>query len=352
MINPLISIIVPVYNVEHYLSDCLDSLVKQSYKNLEIICINDESPDNSHKILEEYSQTDSRIIVINQKNTGISGARNRGIKAATGDYIMFLDSDDWLELNTCEISLDTVQRYNADVVFWSYVKEYPGHSIRKKIFSENTIEFSDSDVKEKLQRRFCGLYNEELKHPENADAIVPVWGKLYKAELIKKHNVSFVDLNLIGTSEDALFNFQLFNFVTKAVFLNKDLNHYRKYNPSSITTIYKPKLYKQWLHLFDLMDKIIIENNLNKTFTQALNNRVALSIIGLGLNEISRDTTHLNKINTVKEIIISDKYKKAYKDLTLEYFPIHWKVFFFLAKCGNSIGLYLLLNIIKKIIKS
>ena len=92
--TPKVSVIIPVYNVEKYLQKCLDSVINQTYKNLEIICVDDGSPDNSGGILDAYAQNDSRIIVIHQENAGVSAARNRGLDAATGEYIAFVDSDD------------------------------------------------------------------------------------------------------------------------------------------------------------------------------------------------------------------------------------------------------------------
>jgi len=350
MSNPKISIIVPVYNVEKYLSQCIDSLINQTYTNIEIIFINDESPDNSKRILEEYVLKDYRIKIINQENTGLSKARNKGIEAATGDYIMFVDSDDWLELNSCEVAISFLLKYCADVVLWSYIREFPNNSQPKRIFNEDIIIFSYPEVKQKLHRRFCGLLNEELRHPENADALGTVWGKLYKTELIKRHKIQFIDLNLIGTSEDALFNFCLFNHVSKAVYINEYFNHYRKDNATSLTTKIKPKLFTQWLNLFELMKKNIDDNGLDETYKQALDNRVALSIIGLGLNELAGEGSFETRIKAIKRIVTSERYIEAYKKLTLKYFPIYWKVFFICAKFRFSIGIYILLIIIKKMI--
>ena len=100
-----ISVIIPIYNVEKYLSKCLDSVINQTYKNLEIICVNDGSPDNCHQILEEYKNKDSRIVVIEQENGGEGSARNRGIRAVTGNYIAFVDPDDWVELDFYETAI-------------------------------------------------------------------------------------------------------------------------------------------------------------------------------------------------------------------------------------------------------
>ena len=114
-IAPLVSIIIPVYNVEKYLIECLDSCLNQTLQNIEIICIDDASTDNSSKILEEYAQKDSRIILIKQKiNKGQGIAKNLGINIATGKYLMFLDSDDWLELNAVELTYNQICRNKND----------------------------------------------------------------------------------------------------------------------------------------------------------------------------------------------------------------------------------------------
>ena len=97
MIYPLVSIVIPVFNVEKYLSECLDSVISQNYDNLEIICVNDGSTDNSYRILERYQKGDQRIVLINQNNLGLAAARNTGLRFANGSFVMFVDSDDWIE---------------------------------------------------------------------------------------------------------------------------------------------------------------------------------------------------------------------------------------------------------------
>ncbi len=113
---PKISIIVPVYNVEKYLSTCLDSLINQTLKDIEIICINDGSTDNSLNILNEYAQKDTRIVVIYKENSGPGSCRNLGIEKATGKYIQFVDSDDWIEKETCEICYQKALEHSVDMV--------------------------------------------------------------------------------------------------------------------------------------------------------------------------------------------------------------------------------------------
>ena len=346
--KPLVSIIVPVYNVEDYLEKCLDNLICQTYENIEIILIDDGSTDKSSQICDEYAAKDS-IAVIHKTNEGVSAARNDGLKAANGQLIMFVDSDDWIETDTCEIAVSAMEESGADVVMWSYISENNGNQSPKTIFGSDTV-FEGTDVTEKLHRRLFGLMGEELAHPEYADSLCPVWGKLYKKELIMNNNISFVGLSEIGSYEDGLFNIEVFSQIKKAVYLNKCLYHYRKDNNVSLTKTYKQNLYAQWQNLFDLMQKYIDKNNLPSDYQSALNNRIALSILGLGLNIMSCNCSAVKKIKMIKEIIKSERYKKAYKDLCFNYFPVHWKLFYGCAKYKFATGVYGLLFVIQKIL--
>ncbi len=124
-----ISVIVPVYNTEKYLANCLDSIINQTYKNLEIIVINDGSTDNSKAILNKYAQKEPRLKIIVQKNQGLSGARNSGLKIASGDFITFIDSDDMVEPKMFEKMLDALQETNADVAVCSFKEIFPDGTI-------------------------------------------------------------------------------------------------------------------------------------------------------------------------------------------------------------------------------
>ena len=124
MAEPKISIIVPVYNVEEYLEKCIESLIGQTYTNIEIIFVYNKSTDNSLQKLQQYQKKDSRILIVEKENEGVSVARNRGLNLATGEYIMFVDSDDWIDLDNCEKALKTIEEEQADILMWSYVREF------------------------------------------------------------------------------------------------------------------------------------------------------------------------------------------------------------------------------------
>lgn len=346
MINtePLISIIIPVYNVEEYLPKCLGSVLSQTYKNIEIICVNDGSTDGSEEILRSYSERDNRIVVISKLNEGGSIARNCGLDKAKGDYIMFVDSDDWIEKNTCEVAINTLLKYKVDVVLWDYIREFNNKSLTKNIYNTN-IYFDTQSVKTKLHRRMIGIYGDELSHPEKADAICTIWGKLYKRSCIYDKNIRFFDIREIGSYEDGLFNMQVFENINSAIYIHKYLYHYRKDNANSVTKIYRPNLVKQHEKILDIMDEYINKNNLPMEYKIALSNRTALELLGYGLNIMNLDK---NKLSSIKSILLNDRYIKAYRQLDIKYMPIYWKVFYLCAKIQCSLGIYVLLIFIKR----
>ena len=339
-----VSIIVPIYNDEKYLSQCIESLICQTYTNIEIILINDGSTDNSSTICEMFAQNDNRIRTIHQQNKGLSGARNAGIEVSSGDFIMFVDSDDWIESNTCEEAVKYSEAFNADIVFWSYTREYDDLILVKKVINtKNEVEvFDKSEVKFKLQRRIMGLIEDEMRYPENMDSLVTAWSKLYRRNIFENNEVKFIDTKIIGT-EDALFNLYAFGFCKRAVYINKELYHYRKINLNSVTKIQQADLYKKWKKLFVYMKRYIEINNLEGIYTTALNNRICLSIVGLGINILHSKLSTRNRIILLSDILKDELYTSAYAKLKLKHFDLKWRIFFFLAKYKKVSLLYLML---------
>ncbi len=345
-----ISIIVPVYNAQLYIEKCLDSLIAQTYSNIEIICIDGGSEDHSVDILRRYAVKDKRIIVIQKCNEGVSLSRNCGLSKAIGDYVMFVDADDWIDEHSCEKAMKEIKKTDADVVMWSYVREFADSSQPKKIFEETYFCYDEEQVRQKLHRRFIGLLKEELKYVENADALCPVWGKLYKRQLLQDHQISFIDIREIGTYEDGMFNLETFYYAKKVTYMQEYFYHYRKNNVSSITSQYKEGLFTQWLRLFNRMELYISEKKLPDEYRVALNNRICLSVLGQGLNLLESREGFWEKYHKLKEIIRCPRYREAYKQFSLKYFSVHWKLFYGFAKYGITIGVYALLICVKKLI--
>ena len=345
--NPLISVIVPVYNVEKYLNRCIDSILNQTFKQIEIILVDDGSTDNSPIICDEYSNKYENIKVIHKKNNRVAAARNDGIKIATGKYIAFVDGDDWIDLDCLEKMYEVAEKNQTDIVICSYVREFKDHAKPKDIkLDENKI-YQGDDLAV-LHRRILGPIKEEFRNPESLDSIGSACGKLYKREIILKSGYRFIDLKEIGTAEDTLFNFMLFNEVTKISFIDKCFYHYWKENENSITTKYNPNLFNQWKNLFKYMEEFIKNNNLDNSFYESLGNRICVGVLGLGLNECKEDNNVSWRVKTkhLKTILNDKQIKEAYSKLELKYFPIHWKIFYCFNKYRIAFLSYMMLNTI------
>ena len=211
--NPLISVIVPIYNVEKYLARCVDSIVNQTYKNLEIILVDDGSPDRCPQMCDDYAKKDSRIKVVHKKNGGLSDARNAGMAVATGEYISFIDSDDYVSDDFFECLLDVMNKENSDIAECSVVKFYEDNRFD---------EFSD-DLSVKTydtQDAMSALIAENPFHQH-------VWNKLYKTELVKDIPYAVGKLN-----EDEFWTYQVFGRANKVSKLNKTMYYYFQRNSS------------------------------------------------------------------------------------------------------------------------
>lgn len=183
MFAPDISVIVPVYNTESYLKKCIESIINQTFRNIEIILVDDGSTDTSAEILADYALRDNRIIVIHQENQGLSAARNAGMRSAKGEYIMFVDSDDWIDANTCEKAISAARTSFADIVMWTYVREYQSSSRITEMFDMKSLTWSGA----KKNVVFCqlmGPHGAKITHPERIDnlsvlTICPWYGTNY-----------------------------------------------------------------------------------------------------------------------------------------------------------------------------
>lgn len=244
-----VSVIIPVYNAEKYLGKCLDSIINQTYKNLEIILIDDGSTDNSSKICDKYACRDDRIIVIHNNNKGVSSSRNYGIEISTGKYILFIDSDDTVDNNYVYYLLRENKNYEYDIVYciirdiYDYGDKY---NIKDRYVKENML-LGD------LKRDYYFLFD-LLKVP---------FVKLYKSEIVKKYNIFFPEDIFYG--EDQFFNFKYHKYVKKYKLVNLPLYNYyhRQENSLSKTaniktfrmTIKKLKEEKQFLNDMEINDK-------------------------------------------------------------------------------------------------
>ena len=343
----MISIIVPVYNVEAYLPQCLESLIGQTYKDIEIICVNDGSTDGSLVILKEYEAKDSRISVYTQGNQGVSAARNLAIEKAQGEWMMFVDSDDWMDLDVCE-KLMAKATPDLNLAFFPYIREFNNSSEPKFILGNQEKTFVGKECEE-LQIRLIAPIEDGKIYPDKLNSFTTLWGKLYQTAIIKKNQLVFFPLKEIGTGEDLLFNVQYFKFLTKAVLIPSIYYHYRKNNVTSVTKLYKPDLYEKWEKLASFVKMKVLKYD-NQVLENFLNYRTALSLVGLGINESYSNKSFWEKYKTINKILNNQNIHNALQKLPLNSLPLHWRIFFTLAKYRLSSGVLTALQAIKIII--
>lgn len=235
MSNPKISVIVPVYNVEKYLIRCLDSILNQTFKDIELILVNDGSKDHSLLICQEYATTDNRITVIDQKNQGSSVARNKGLEIAKGDYIIHIDSDDWLELNMLELLYNKAVESDADIVACNICQDDGNGNVHSNLYSY-------SIEKEEHLHLISGIN-------------VAVWNKLVRHSLYTDNDIKFI--SGITMCEDLVVTTRLRYHSKKTVIIPEILYHYFDAPRESICNTYKGKYPHSKLQVVDFLDKYL-----------------------------------------------------------------------------------------------
>ena len=201
-----VCIIIPVYNTEKYLEQCLDSVISQTFRDIEIICINDGSTDKSPKILNDYACKDSRIRVIECKHQGVSISRNVGLKNANSDYIMYVDSDDWIESNCVEQCYNAIKKNNSDILIFSHRRISRGGNSDDSVLLADFVQNSNNIVH---------MY----------PFVTSIWNKIYKTSFIKENNLQFAPE--ISCDEDGIYNLMCLYKSPQISYLIEVLYNYR-----------------------------------------------------------------------------------------------------------------------------
>lgn len=246
MDNKLISVIIPCYNVEKYVGKCMESVLSQTYNNIEVIAVDDGSTDGTSTILEKYS-ADNRVKIIKQRNLGVSAARNAGIEAASGKFIAFVDSDDFLELEMYEQLCLALEEQDADMAVCNYNLVYDDHADRKY----SKIDNEAVNIYEDVYGYFCKYC--ACPKPNNY-----IWTRLYRTDIIKKSNVCFENYKL---GDDTLFNFKLLPHIKRVAFVDSGLyNYYQRANSNVYTIANKNNLAIVYADTFDALADYYEEN--------------------------------------------------------------------------------------------
>lgn len=311
----LISVIVPVYKVEDYLCKCIESICNQTYTNLEIILVDDGSPDNCPSICDNYAKKDTRIKVIHKINGGLSDARNVGTDLATGKYIFYVDSDDYVDNDIIEILYTELLNNNSEIAVSRYDKIYNNTISEKRVYNENIIKGTGSDI----------LYD------LLSDGGWTAWGKLYKREIIGNNRftkgILYEDFDLIPS---------LFIKTNKALIVNRPMYHYLV-RDNSIMGVTKYHLKNDFIIIMQKNLGILYGSNLNPNSIEKLTGKLYKQFFREICVQVGRNRNTENvPFISCSRIMVKKYFKKILKN---NYLPSRYKLMFSMLTINQSLFL-------------
>lgn len=250
--TPLVSVIVPMYNVEEFLSKCVDSLLVQTLGEIEVVLVDDGSPDRCGDIAERYAEKDSRVRVLHRPNGGLGPARNSGMKVARGEYVGFVDSDDWVDRDMYERLYQTAEEAHADIALSQLRVVRNGDDAGRKDHPFAGRVLSGSEEIFELRRSFYGAGAERVVEDPVPVSVCP---NIYRRTLLTSNDLKFTDVR----SEDKIFNTRAFRAAKCVAVMHGAPYCYRKDGQPSITKAFKEKSIDEFFDLFDALEKLALE---------------------------------------------------------------------------------------------
>lgn len=298
-----LSIIVPVYNVEQYIEQCVISLRKQDVQEIEFIIVNDGTKDSSIEICHRLIGEDKRFKIIHKKNGGLMSAWKTGVQNAHGEYIGFVDSDDWVDSNMFSLLLKAIKEYNADIVCSGYVEE---HSNKQVNAGRNQLYIYEGNlIRESFIKEYCCSYFSSVSRPT-----ICRWDKLYKKELLL-NNMHYFD-ERISLAEDFNANIAMLLDAQRIVLLPNFTPYHYRYNPKSIVNSINPKAFQNIRALEEACDRICIEKQADTLYIDSFIGNVIYEEVK---RICSRNTNPImkNELSANLEICNAQRYLMAYE---------------------------------------
>ncbi|MFF2594200.1 glycosyltransferase family 2 protein [Priestia megaterium] len=318
----LVSVIIPIFNAEKTLNKCISSLLNQSYKNIEVIAVNDGSTDKSAELLDNLSKCDKRLKVIHRSNQGVSASRNIGIKLSTGSFITFVDIDDWIDDTYIEVAVSKMNQGDLDCIYFNYYENYEGKSLEyvKRDFDQDCL-LEGTKIVEKLLPLFIGGDNSYKLPP-----MAVVWRGIYKSVLVKK-NICFNEN--VSIMEDLIFNLQFIGMASKILLCEKAGYHYYL-NENSTTQRYVEGLERINEDVYTEILSITKNLGVDNLISCHLNFRKNIMTIANIKNE-SLNSDSKKKIQNLKYIINRSHF------VQMDRVPIGWYPFVLSIKFKTTI---------------
>jgi glycosyltransferase involved in cell wall biosynthesis len=343
-----LSIIVTIYNIENYIEKCLESLTKNNIETIEIICVDDGSTDRSKNILKKYKARDKRIKILEKQNGGISSARNKGIEYAKGEYICFIDGDDYVDELMFENIINILNTNKVDTLFMGYYRVDWSNNIKSIYPKMNKTFLNENEIKNILIPSILGLslddvYNWFDTGVLNSNKEFPsVWRYVYSSKIIKKYNILFNE-NLI-TGEDIIFNWEYLHHTTNVQVINECFYYYM-WRQNSLSQSYdkKYRFYESKTKLIEARNNLNKKLKLkdNKEYSSYYNGSIVLSSIQMALILSNSKIAEIKEFYKLfKKYVSMNINLAAYKNLKLNNTPIKYKIPLYLCKSRKYILLF------------
>lgn len=342
----LVSLILPIYNINHdYLKKCVNSILNQTYSNLEIILVNDGSKNNIDIICNDYEKKDSRIKIIKQQNSGVSIARNNGIINSSGEYICFIDPDDWIEKEYVEFLVDTIEKTNSDFAMCSCIVNYNNRSIINKFLKVKNkdlmiLERNDKNLLlyQLIGKKICDYY------PSEVAGGVP-WAKIFKRKFIVENKLRFIPKMV--RMQDNIFCLYAIQYASKISYIDKPLYNYRKEEGSACYK-YSPRIFEFFEKYFDETFIFLNKFNKEKVLYDALYMKELTSFnsfLSQNIFNKNNNKPYNERIAFLNKKLEEERYKIAINKINYKLLNNQEKIFVFCLK--NR--LFLIIKILIKV---
>lgn len=322
---PQISFIVPVYNTEKYIYQCVNSILEQSFQNFEIVLVDDGSRDSCPFICDDYAGKDNRIKVIHQKNKGVSAARNRGIQEASGEFVYFVDSDDWIEQDEISRLYTEAVKTKADVIFTDCYEQYDNGAMKRIHLYSNKFETENKDFIRWIQRSIL-CHKDNPYYSSGADNAYPApWSKMIRLRIIKENHLQY-DSYVEGIYDDGLFTIETLEYASKIAYSGICTYHYRIVR-DSLVHAYRKDMVSRFEKNCEQMDKYIKKYHKTQDFVQAeYCRRIAYlsSFISSYFFHEDNPKSYAETVIELKETFVRTPWKEAiscaqYRNLELKH---------------------------------
>lgn len=319
--NTFFSVIVTVYKIEEYLPKCIDSILNQTYRNFELLLIDDGSPDRCPFICDDYSKKDNRIKVIHKTNGGLVTARNVGINESTGEYICYVDGDDWIKPDLLEKAADVIEKHNPDIVVYNLEKLFKDYIEPIEFYVEPGLY-----KKDRLEKEIYPYMMYDPAKPFCKGTVFPAaCNKIYRKSLLDLHHCEDTRIKM---GEDNAFVFECFLYSDSVYFLNEMMYEYNHLNMTSFQNRYDANRFENNYYLTGY-----IENRLNEKYEfmpSQINAFKAYWLIMAIFHEVKCKQNYFKSVRHIKECI--NKYNTV-EDIKLEGLPIFAKCILLMLKC-------------------